>query len=43
VRAPVRWKTRSDLAELQGQDVVLHFLINEASLYSYRFGQLGSG
>jgi hypothetical protein len=37
VRYPVRWRTKVDLAELQGQSVVLHFTVNEASLYGYRF------
>jgi hypothetical protein len=38
VRYPVRWRTKADLAELLGQAVVLHFSVNEASLYGYRFG-----
>jgi len=39
VRLPVRWKEHDDLSALLGQQIVFHFQVNEASLYSFRFGE----
>ena len=36
-RCEVRWSSKSDLSELLGQTVWLHFQIAGATLYSYRF------
>lgn len=34
---PARWKTKQDVSELVGRNVVIHFEIRGAALYGYRF------
>ena len=36
-RTPVRWKDHRDLSELRGRKIHLHFQVDGASLYAYRF------
>lgn len=37
IHTPVRWRDKTDLAELRGRKVKLHFEIKGAALYGYRF------
>ena len=32
------WKTKSDVSQLAGKPVILHFELKDADIYSYRFG-----
>ena len=36
-RTPARWKDKADVSELKGKKVWLHFQVDGASLYAYRF------
>lgn len=35
----MKWKSGEDVSSLAGKPVVLHFIMKDADIYSYRFGK----